>query len=162
MKKLWRDTCTCSNETLLMKAHRIALSCFFRHAGKPPRTPSVSSQLNDADSAINHDGHAVHDHLCRIERSIYQWDAELPSYDRCVCHQTTNLGHGSTRNAEERRPDRRRGIGHKHITRLEAVKVARSRDNPRGTTCTTRAARPAYEDASPIAFLRAAPKHHHG
>ncbi len=44
----------------------------------------VSSQLNDAGSAINYDGHAVHDHLCRIERSIYQWDAELPSYDRCV------------------------------------------------------------------------------
>src|SRR6266700_833382 len=40
------------------------------------------------------------------------------------------------------------------------MKVPRSRDNPRGATRTTRAAWCAYEDASPIAFLRAAPKHH--
>jgi hypothetical protein len=31
-----------------MKAYKLVLWCFFRHAGKPARAPSISSQLNDA------------------------------------------------------------------------------------------------------------------
>ncbi len=36
------------NGVIYMKAHKLVLRCFFRHAGKPTRVPPANSQLNDA------------------------------------------------------------------------------------------------------------------
>src|SRR5712691_2220030 len=140
LKNLERDTCPCSNETLLIDPRTGSFShAALRHAGKPPRALIASA----------------HNSTMPAEPST---TTDMPSTITCVASSAPLTSGMLNSRATIAACD----IG--PPTSVTAALAMLKRGVQIGVvvwaTSTSRAAWYAYEDASPIAFLRAAPKHH--
>src|SRR5712691_526187 len=155
LKNLERDTCPCSNETLLIDPRTGSFShASRRHAGKPPRALIASA----------------HNSTMPAEPST---TTDMPSTITCVASSAPltsgMLNSRATIAACDIGPPTsvtaalamlKRGVQIGVVVWATSTSPDWKRGKPRGAARTTRAAWCAYEDASPIAFLRAAPKHH--